>query len=223
MGESDTDSIVGISEQGDGAEVIDATPAEVPVAFIPRATQYSDAFASLDAVSLRDVFDSRAFVMQSVPFFLRGAFRGAIRVSLQAILRMGSHTTREVGKSPRLKALEERFRLFQQGRWLELLAFCRETERQVHQSSVRRRRGQRQDHGIQRRVDRAHNLVQGELSAARQALEGANVAPGTMATLRELTNPARRPPVARHALSQEILRSEPVEALQLDGRIFSRV
>ena len=52
------------------------------------------------------------------------------------------------------------------------------------------------------------------------ALEGANVAPGTMATLRELTNPARRPLVARHALSQEILRSEPVEALELDGEVF---
>ena len=41
-----------------------------------------------------------------------------------------------------------------------------------------------------------------------------------MATLRELKNPARRPPVARHALSQEILRSEPVEALELDGDVF---
>ena len=30
LGESDTDSIAGISEQGDGVEVIDATPAEVP-------------------------------------------------------------------------------------------------------------------------------------------------------------------------------------------------
>ena len=206
LGESDTDSIVGMSDQGDGVEVIDATPAEVPVAFIPRATQYSDAFASLDGVSLRDVFDSRAVVMQSVPFFLRGAFRGAVRVSLQAILRGYEQRSelriargwklfmllprlllfrpRKGGKVPK-KALEERFQLFQEGRWLELLAFCRETERQVHQSSVRRRRRQRQDHGIQRRVDRAHNLVHlGELSAARQALEGANVAPGTMATLR---------------------------------------
>ena len=51
------------------AEVIDATPAEVPVAIIPRATQCSDGFASLNAVSLRDVFDSRAVVMQSFPFF----------------------------------------------------------------------------------------------------------------------------------------------------------
>ena len=45
----------------------------------------------------------------------------------------------EVAKSPK-KALEERVQLFQEGRWLELLAFCRETERPVHQSSVRRSR-----------------------------------------------------------------------------------
>ena len=39
-------------------------------------------------------------------------------------------------------------------------------------------------------------------------------------TLRELTNPARRSPVARHAFEPRDLRSEPVEALQLDGEDF---
>ena len=179
LGESDTDSIVGMSEQGVGVEVIDATPAEVPVAFIPRATQYSDAFASLDGVSLRDVFDSRAVVMQSVPFFLRGAFRGAVRVSLQAILRGYEQRSelritrgwklfmllprlllfrpRKGGKVPK-KALEERFQFFQEGRWLELLAFCRESAKSISLPSDAAA-AQRQDHGIQRRVDRAHNLV----------------------------------------------------------------
>ena len=38
---SDTHSIAGISEQGNGAEVMDAIPAEVPIVFVPRATQYS--------------------------------------------------------------------------------------------------------------------------------------------------------------------------------------
>ena len=40
---------------------------------------------------------------------------------------------RKGGKVPK-KALEERFQLFQEGPWLELLAFCRETERHVHQT-----------------------------------------------------------------------------------------
>ena len=115
------------------------------------------------------------------------------------------------------KTLEERFQMFQEGRWLELLGISRCPSAQVHQSSVRRRR-QHQDDGLQKRVDQAHNLVQlGELSAARQALEGANVAPGNLANLRALTNQDRRPPVARQELSQEILRSEPAEPFELNG------
>ena len=50
----------------------------------------------------------------------------------------------------------------------------------------------------------------GELSAARQALEGANVAPGNLAIPRALTNRDRRPPVARQE-RQEIFRSAPVD------------
>ena len=119
------------------------------------------------------------------------------------------------------KNLEERFQMFQDGRWLEPLGISRGTGAQVHQSSVRRRRRQHQDDGIQKRVDRAHNLVQlGELSTARQALEGAHVAPGNLATLRALTNRDRRPPFARLELSQEILHSEPAEPFVLDGDAF---
>ena len=70
-------------------------------------------------------------------------------------------------------------------------------------------------------MDRAHNLVLlGELSAAQQALEVANVAPGNLATLRALTNRDRRPPFARQELSQEILHSEQAEPFVLDGDAF---
>ena len=66
--------------------MIDETPAKVLVAFIPRASQYTDAFASFEGVSLRN--DSRAVVMQFFLFFLRGAFRSAVKVFLQAYLKM---------------------------------------------------------------------------------------------------------------------------------------
>ena len=56
----------------------------------------------------------------------------------------------------------------------------------------------------------------GELSAARVSLEGAEVAPGTLTTLRELTNPERRPPIPRRELSQEIARSEPAVLFDFD-------
>ena len=39
--------------------LIDPTPEEAPVAFVPGATQDVDAFASVDGVTLRDVFDAR--------------------------------------------------------------------------------------------------------------------------------------------------------------------
>ena len=65
-------------------------------------------------------------------------------------------------------------------------------------------------------------LVQvGELSSARQALEGAELAPGNDATLRELRNPARRPNVAREPIPEETLMSVPPE-FELDENLFLR-
>ena len=67
-----------------------------------------------------------------------------------------------------------------------------------HTHSVRARS---QPDGVQR-ASRAMSLVQvGELSAARQALEGAALAPGSLATSRILTDSERRPPVPREAVS----------------------
>ena len=51
---------------------------------------------------------------------------------------------------------------------------------------------------MKRRVDRVDALVHmGELSFARQALEGATLAFGTEATLNALRDPAKRPPEPR--------------------------
>ena len=67
------------------------------------------------------------------------------------------------------------------------------------------------------RAVRAEQLASlGELSAARRALEGAEMAPGTLATLAELTNP-----VAHHG-QMDILEMEPVEVVQLDDNLFAK-
>ena len=80
-----------------------------------------------------------------------------------------------------------------------------------------RRRRREQGDGIEIRANRALSLVQmGELSAARQALDGAPIAPGMLATLCALTDPEKRPP----SLSDEILHSEPVEPFELNGLEF---
>ena len=240
-GEDDSDSIVGASEADQEAVVHDPTPGEAPVEFIPRDTQNVAAFASLDLVDMREVFSCRASVMQTIPHFLRGAFRGAVRVALKAVLhgyeihsdaritqgwkllmllpRMLLHRPPRGGVLSR-KKFEERFQCFHEGRWTQLLAESMVNAQKTHQASIRRRRRQR-DHGRLRQFDRALRLVHlGELSAARQALESAEVAPGTLATLRELTNPVRRPPVPRQGLSEDLRHFEPREPFQLDAGEF---
>ena len=70
------------------------------------------------------------------------------------------------------------------------------------------------------RASRALHLCQlGELSV-RQALEGATVAPGDLATLRALTDPDRRPPLQRVPLSREVMECEPDQLFVLDPAEF---
>ena len=58
---------------------------------------------------------------------------------------------------------------------------------------------------VEHRAERAHNLIQmGELSAARQALDGDPVAPGNDAALRALRDPQRRPQAPRGPLATEL-------------------
>ena len=62
----------------------------------------------------------------------------------------------------------------------------------------------------------------GELSSARQALEGAALAPGNEATLRQLTDASRRPPQPRGPLPPEVLNHVPPVAFDLDEDVFNR-
>ena len=54
----------------------------------------------------------------------------------------------------------------------------------------------------------------------RRGLEAAPVVPGTMATWGKLTDPERRPPVAREELCQEVVDAVPERAFQLDSKEF---
>ena len=90
------------------------------------------------------------------------------------------------------KKLESRVRQFQEGDWISLLRESVSCADVAHSSAVRRRRRGSDEEAV--RAARALSLVQmGELSAARQALEGASLAPGNLATLGMLTDPTRRP------------------------------
>ena len=62
------------------------------------------------------------------------------------------------------------------------------------------------------RARRAFRLAQlGEVSAGRQALEGASIAPGTNATFGALRDPDRRPMFPKDPVPDEITSFEPVE------------
>ena len=104
--------------------------------------------------------------------------------------------------------LRRRFNLFAQG-WEELIIASRQCDEVADKAAVRRRRRQQGD-TVEKRADRALDLVHmGELSAARHALEGDPIAPGNQQTLRALQDPNRRPAVLRSPLPPAILNQVP--------------
>ena len=59
----------------------------VPAIVFASRGDYRAAFTSLDVLELNSMFEGRANVMRSVPFVMRGAFRGALRIAMnEAVL-----------------------------------------------------------------------------------------------------------------------------------------
>ena len=89
------------------------------------------------------------------------------------------------------------------GEWLTLLDASSQCD---EQAAVARRRWRRQGDDVQKRAVRAEMKVAlGELSSARQALKGEEVAPGTRETLRMLTDESKRPRQLRDPIPPEIM------------------
>ena len=84
-GELETASGDGLSV-GEGV-VEEPAVFEDPVDVAPRATQHVAAFRTLETWSLAEIFQRRACVMRSVPFIMKAAYRGAMRVALQEVMR----------------------------------------------------------------------------------------------------------------------------------------
>ena len=123
------------------------------------------------------------------------------------------------GLVPRSK-IEDRLRLFAEGRWADLVNESIQSAL-LGSEAARRKRWRQEDDDVVRRAARAEKLVSiGELSAARQALEGASVAPGTLRTLQELTNPEKRPAWPRSPIPPDIDGFEPEEQLDLSSEAF---
>ena len=109
--------------------------------------------------------------------------------------------------------LEARFVMFNRGNWTELI---RASAKCDDLAAVSRRR-------LKRRVARAEMLVHyGELFSARQALEGASLAPGNQEILNMLRDESRRPPRLRDPLPEELLNFVPEDRFELDEDRFCR-
>ena len=221
------------SNNGSGDEHQRSEPVEEELnedlLFTPQTRAMSNGFEGLDEVSLGEVFEVRAQVMKTVPNFMKGVFRGGLKMSLEEILkgRARSDSVKEIrgwklffllprlllfrpprgGLVPKAR-LQERVSMFSAGDWLTLLDTSLEASVTGTTARCRRRRGKQDT--IQARAARALGLVHmGELSNARQALEGDALAPGTEKTWKALTDEERRPPGVREPLDPFVAEETP--------------
>ena len=212
------------------------------VLYVPHARDSTAGFASLDEVDLAEVFEVRACVMKSIPKFMRGAYRGAMKLSLQEIQRgsvVNNSTVETRGwklffllprlllfKPPRgglvpRGRLQERMSKFASGEWELLLRVSLESSLQGINVSCKSRRRQRDT--VASRVSRAIGLANvGELSNARQAPEGDAVAPGNERTWKLLTDENRRPRSVREPLNRRIVSQDPSVPVDVDGDLLAK-
>ena len=181
-----------VREMGEGPHADEDEPYDVTG--VPLTNSVTFGLESLDAVNLESVFEIRGLVMKSVPKFMRGA----IKTSLQAILRRRERNDIEVETRgwkllmliPRLlltrpprgglvpqERLKKRVARFNAGEWVPLLELSLECSMQGNVARIRLRRMAPNE--LQSRAGRALGLARvGELSHARRVLEGEAVAPG---------------------------------------------
>ena len=177
--------------------------------------------------------------MKSVPRFMRGNHRIAMRTVLEEICagertgeearaergwklfillpRMLLHRPARGGHIPRAKLIS-RFESFVRGDWGSLILASRECSTQA--AVVRRRRSRRTGDNLEHRAARAEVL--GELSSARQALEGAELAPGSRHTLNTLQDQSKRPREARVPIPPPLANLRPQVPFALDGDMLAR-
>ena len=206
----------------------DRLPAEPP----------SHAWEVLDQVNLLDEFKRRHRVLQACPRFMRGRYRHAQRIALEAvdaaaraedaqaeerawklfcllsILLLHRPSSRgTVGKAE----LEQRCAAFSRGEWLTLLqaANIQRVEAQWSQherSPEEAKRARRETCCARVRLE--------ELSKARQALTSSTLAPGTEATLQQLL---ARPRSLTEAIPGDALAYQPDEPLNVVFSLFVKV
>ena len=203
---------------------------------------FSVGLAQLDRFHVTEIFERRAHVMRVVPHFMRAAFSSAMKAACEGILSgfsAGDLIRQERAWKllfllPRMllcrprrghvpkKELEQRLAIFNSGNWQELVSHSVHMFEQASRNLVRRGRLHNSDTiYMEARALRVERFVQlGEISAGRQALESARVAPGTLATLRALTSLERRLPVPREPIPPHFASTVPESPFDLDFERF---
>ncbi|OLP80024.1 hypothetical protein AK812_SmicGene39617 [Symbiodinium microadriaticum] len=194
--------------------------------------------ATAQSIAPRDVLLQPCAVFRSPPAFCKAQLRRAITVALQlARDASGANPSSQTRASPALarawkvwlflprmllfrpaqspkvpkQQLLARFTTFFQGDWGSLSRAALDEAGAVglHSASP--------SDDVARRAERAAHLARlGELSAARQALIAEPLAPTSDSTLRELTDPVRRPPHPYRPLPPELLDFQPEAPVALD-------
>ena len=159
-----------------------------------RAAVLRAAFRTLDDVDPCHQFRQRAAVMKCVPKFLQGLFRNALKVALKEIIDGAGEVEQERGWKrllmlPRMllhrppggskvskSKLRARFESFSRGDWINLIVASEQCD---ERAAISRSRSNRRAHDdLESRAAIAEMLVSsGELSSARQAIEGARLLP----------------------------------------------
>ena len=186
------------------------------------------AFQSLDEIDLQETLMKKFIGFQSPPTFLKGRMRQAMQFALEAILQAttADQTLRSwklwlllprmlLHRPPGIRTISKpdwrlRIAQFQEGEWTTLLRQAAAANPQRANISTDPHQTSPETPDSEQRTRRARQLVhQGELSAARQALTAGPLAPSTDATLRELRDPARRPPHPYQEFPQHLTEFHP--------------
>ena len=196
---------------------------------LPAAT-----WCQLDSVTLSDYLHQRVGTFQKVPRAFRGRFRMALLCALERILEtqteerelleerawklwcllplMLLRRTQGSNKEGQ-KELQQRFQKFWRGEWLELIAAGQERARTAAAEDTKEKRAR----------TACHKVRLGEASRAAQTLTAGKLAPGTDATLEELTDPNRRPRDQLERLPDEVANFRADTPLELDTKLFLSV
>ena len=235
------DDIESMEVQDHGSEVSkDETLgiASVPGPFVMARRSLTPAVRAslvwLDEVDLDAVFMRRAVVMKTVPKFLRGPYRSAMRVAMEEAVHENDQRREQRWKLffllPRLLLfrparggdihkgkLAQRFQDYSLGKWSELLRASTQSAEDASKAQSTKRRHHFVEDELDRRAARVLSLVQmGELSSGRHALEGAFLTPGKQQNLEALCDSVRRPPVPRDPLPPAVVGHVPDERFSLE-------